>query len=174
MLSLLNDHCQTSGDFEWGVAYHPYADDLFNPKTWEDKKALGTPDTPLITMKNIEVLDRFMRQPQFRYRGKKVRSILLSEQGYHTANNDPNAEELQAAAIIYAWEKLKPLESIEAFHYHRWIDHEREGGLNLGLWTVKKGSITWPEAKKRSWHVYRALGTDDELAASAFARQILP
>lgn len=32
--------------------------------------------------------------------------------------------------------KVKRLDSIEAFQYHRWIDHEQEGGLNLGLWTV--------------------------------------
>ena len=124
-------------------------------------------------MKNIAVLDRFMRQPEFRYRGEKVRTILLSEQGYHTAKGDPDGEKLQAAAIAYAWEKMKPLASIEAFHYHRWIDHEREGGLRLGLWTVKKGSITWPERKKQSWEVYRALGTGAEAEATAFADEII-
>jgi len=157
LLHLLKAHCESGGDFEWGLAYHPYPDDLFNPKTWEDKKALDTLETPLITMKNIALLDRFMHQPAFFYRGKKLRTVLLSEQGYHTAKKNPEAENLQARAISYAWDQMRDLKSIEAFHYHRWIDHEREGGLNAGLWTVKKGSITWPERKKKSWYVYRDL-----------------
>jgi hypothetical protein len=173
LLELLRDHCKLAGDFEWGLAYHPYPDELGNPRTWEDKLAHDDFDSPLITMKNIDVLDRFMRQPEFRYRGEKVRTILLSEQGYHTVKRDPDGEKLQAAAIAYAWEKMKPLASIEAFHYHRWIDHEREGGLRLGLWTVKKGSITWPERKKQSWEVYRALGTGAEAEATAFADEII-
>ncbi len=173
LLELLRDHCQRSGDFEWGLAYHPYPDDLFNPRTWEDKLAHDNFDSPLITMKNIAVLERFMQQPEFRYRGEKTRTILLSEQGYHSPQKNPDGEELQAAAIAYAWEKLKPIAAIEAFHYHRWIDHEREGGLRCGLWTVKEGSITWPERKKQSWEVYRALGTDDEASATAFARELI-
>ncbi len=96
---------------------------------------------------------------------------VLSEQGYHTAERDPDAEMLQAAAIVYARRKMQPFKSIEAFHYHRWIDHEREGGLNLGLWTVKNGSTTWPERKKRSWQVYQALGTPKEAQACAFATE---
>ncbi|MFT4547666.1 MAG: hypothetical protein ACI8XO_003655 [Verrucomicrobiales bacterium] len=171
LLNLLNEHSGQCGDFEWGVAFHPYPDDLFNPRTWEDKKAHANFDTPLITMKNIEQLDLFLRQPPFLYRGKTVRSVLLSEQGYHTANRKPDAEKLQAAAIVYAWRNMKPLESIEAFHYHRWIDHEREGGLNLGLWTVRKGTETWPERKKQSWRVFQALGTPAEAKASAFANE---
>ncbi len=170
LLKSLNSHSEVHGDFEWGVAFHPYADSLFNPKTWEDKLATDHFDTPKISMKNIVVLERFMRQPEFLYDGRP-RTILLSEQGYHTAKKDPDAEKHQAAAIVYAWRKMNPLESIEAFHYHRWIDHEREGGLNLGLWTVKKGSTTWPEKKKFSWDVYRALGTAEEKKASEFAAE---
>ena len=173
LLELLQDYCEQSGDFEWGLAYHPYPDDLFNPRTWEDKLAHDDFDSPLITMKNIAVLERFMQQPEFRFRGEKVRTILLSEQGYHSPKNDPDGEKLQAAAIAYAWQKLKPLSSIEAFHYHRWIDHEREGGLRLGLWTVKKGSITWPEKKKQSWEVYKVLGTGDEARATKFAWELI-
>ena len=173
LLELLVGHCQRSGDFEWGLAYHPYSQGLFNPKTWEDQLAHDDVDTPLITMKNIAVLDRFMQQPAYRYRGENVRTILLSEQGYHTDPKNPDAEKLQAAAIVYAWRQMQPLASIEAFHYHRWIDHEREGGLWLGLWTVKAGSITWPEKKKLAWDVYRALGTEGEAKATGFAQELI-
>ncbi|MGI9244476.1 MAG: DUF5722 domain-containing protein [Verrucomicrobiales bacterium] len=173
LLELLRDHCRRSGDFEWGLAYHPYADDLFNPRTWEDKLAHDSFDSPLITMKNIAVLERFMQQPGFRYLGGEARTILLSEQGYHSPEKAADGEVLQAAAIAYAWQQLKPLETIEAFHYHRWIDHEREGGLRCGLWTVKKGSITSPERKKRSWGVFKALDSGDEASATGFAWELI-
>lgn len=163
LLNMLAAHSRNSGDFEWGVAYHPYANSLFNPRTWDDD-VTDDFETPQVTMKNIAVLDRFLRKTRFLYQGTRVRTVLLSEQGYHTPGRDPSpeAEGLQSRAISYAWEQMADLKSIEAFHYHRWIDHEREGGLNLGLWTVKQGSTTWPDRKKSSWEVYRLLGTADK------------
>ncbi len=166
LLDMLAARSRNGGDFEWGVAYHPYPNNLFNPRTWEDKVSDDF-DTPQITMKNIAVLDRYLRQPQFLYLGKVVRTALLSEQGYHTNGRDPSpeAEALQTRAIAYAWRQMLDVKSIEAFHYHRWIDHEGEGGLWLGLWTVKQGSTTWPERKKASWKLYRDLATPKERAA---------
>jgi hypothetical protein len=102
-----------------------------------------------------------------------VRSIILSEQGFHTPDDSDESQRLQAAALAYAWKKIRALDSIDAFHYHRWIDHEREGGLHLGLWTVRPGSITQPLAKKLSWHVFRALATSDEAAAIEFAPGVI-
>jgi len=166
LLDMLAARSRNGGDFEWGVGYHPYANNLFNPRTWEDK-VTNDFDTPQITMKNIAVLDRYLRQPRFLYRGKNVRTVLLSEQGYHTKGRDPSpeAEALQARAIAYAWKQMRDVKSIEAFHYHRWIDHEGEGGLWLGLWTVKRGSTTWPDRKKASWELYRDLATPRERLA---------
>ncbi len=168
LLDMLAARSLNTGDFEWGVAYHPYPNDLFNPRTWDDAVTDGF-DTPQVTMKNIAVLDRYLREPRFLYRGETVRTVLLSEQGYHTPGRDPSpeAEALQARAVAYAWGQMRDVDSIEAFHYHRWIDHEREGGLNCGLWTVEEGTTTWPERKKAAWHLYRALATPAEATALA-------
>lgn len=173
LLEILSRNSRLEGDFPWGVAYHPYPEDLFNPKTWADRTATDSFDSPRITFKNIEVLDRFLRQKEFLYRGEKVRSIMLSEQGFNSGKNTPDELKNQAAALAYAWKKVKRLDSIEAFHYHRWIDHEHEGGLNLGLWTVKKGSITWPETKKPAYELFKKLDTADEDAACEFALPIV-
>ncbi|MCB1091204.1 MAG: hypothetical protein KDL87_06720 [Verrucomicrobiae bacterium] len=173
LLSILNRSSRVEGDFEWGLAYHPYPQNLFHPNTWEDKDVTNEFDTPLITFKNIEVLDRWMRQPPFLYRGESVRTILLSEQGFHTPDESSESQTTQAAALAYAWKKIEPLSSIEAFHYHRWIDHEKEGGLHLGLWTVKPGTITQPRTKKQSWRVFQALGTAEGEPAIEFAKPII-
>ena len=50
---------------------------------WLDDQPTFEPDTPLITMKNLEVLIRFMEQPSMKYEQKRMRGLILSEQGFH-------------------------------------------------------------------------------------------
>jgi hypothetical protein len=164
---------KAEGDFEWGVAYHPYPEDLRNPRTWEDRKSPFAFDAPQITFRNIEVLDAYMRRPEMRYLGRKVRGVLLSEQGLNSPDYSEESLALQAAGLVYAWHKVKDLDSIEAFHYHRWVDHEREGGLRLGLWTVEPGTVNKRGRKKPAWHVWRAMGTPEEARASEFAKALI-
>ncbi|MCB1230097.1 MAG: hypothetical protein KDN19_07520 [Verrucomicrobiae bacterium] len=171
LLSLLNRYSKVEGDFEWGLAYHPYPQSLFHARTWEDAAPTNDFDTPYITFKNIEVLDRWMSQKAFRYHEEKTRTILLSEQGFHSVPGNRESLLDQAAAIAYAWKKIEPIDSIKAFHYHRWIDHENEGGLHLGLWTVRPGTVTLPAEKKPSWDIFQALGTEREADAIAFAKE---
>ena len=64
MLDRLVDFSRQEGDFPWGIAFHPYAADLFNPRTWEDRETTFAFDTPLITFRNLEVLDAWVRQPR--------------------------------------------------------------------------------------------------------------
>lgn len=173
LLEWLGVHGRAEGDFDWGLAFHPYPQHLFHARTWEDADALDHEDTPYLTLKNIEVLDRWARRPPNRFQGKDIRPILLSEQGFHTPDGSEASQTDQAAALVYAWKKIGPIDSIKAFHYHRWIDHEQEGGLNLGLWTVRPGTITLPLAKKRGWSVFQALGTPAEDEATDFAKPVI-
>jgi hypothetical protein len=172
LLELLRDICHREGDFEWGVAYHPYPQDLHNPASWLDSKATFTFDTPQITMKNIEVLDAWMKRPEFRFNGA-LRGVLLSEQGCNAPDLSEANQRLQAAGLVYFWHKVRDLDSIEAFQYHRWVDRADEGGLRFGLRTFAPGSVDTPGEKKLAWGVFRALGTPDEAAATEFAKALI-
>lgn len=172
MLELLTCQSATEGDFEWGVAYHPYPQSLLRPETWNDTAATHDFETPFITPKNIEVLDAWLRQPRYLYQGKKPRTVLLSEQGFHTPDYGEEAQRIQAAGFVYTWHKIRPLMTIEAFHNHRWIDHPDEGGLKVGLRTLPEPNLPFGR-KKYAWEVYRALDTADEPAATAFAKEII-
>jgi hypothetical protein len=88
-------------------------------------------DSAKVTFKNLEVLTSFMRHPDMLYNGEP-RSIILSEQGFHTPDG-PKGEAIQAAAYCYAYKKIEALEDIDAFILHRHVDHPNEGGLRLGL-----------------------------------------
>ena len=70
------------GDFDWNVAYHPYPENLGEPRFWLDKSALPGDDTPRITFKNLEALTRFLARPEMLF-ASQPRRIILSEQGFH-------------------------------------------------------------------------------------------
>ena len=119
------------GDFDWHVAFHPYPENLFEPRFWLDKTATNTADTPRITFKNLAQLINALEQPAWRYQGKP-RRVILSEQGFHTPDGI-EGERTQAAAYCYAYRLVEQQDGIDAFILHRHVDHPREGGLRLGL-----------------------------------------
>ncbi len=172
-LEYFNEVAKAGGDFDWNVAFHPYPEDLFNPRTWQDKSATLQEDTPRITFRNIEMLPAFLRRPEMRYRGA-ARHVILSEQGFHSAPT-AEGEQLQAAAYCYAWRKIVNLRGIDAFILHRQVDHAGEGGLNLGLWRRNPASAqpSEPLSKKPIYEVFRRAGTPQWKEAFAFALPII-
>lgn len=118
-------------DFDWHLAFHPYPENLFEPRFWNDTTAIDSPDTPRITFKNLHVLTDYFAQDKLLFDGQR-RRIILSEQGFHTPDGE-DGEQLQAAAYCYAYRKTATLDGIDAFILHRHVDHPHEGGLHLGL-----------------------------------------
>ncbi len=167
LLTTINNLMKLEGDYEWGIGWHSYPTNLRNPAVWQDAIS-ATPlnfNAAQITPRNLEVIDAFVRQEGWLYNGKKVRTILLSENGFssNTAVNPTFTEERQAAALAYFWKKTdQRLAAIENIQYHRWVDNPFEGGLLFGLWT---GSEIRPDSfnvKKPSWYVWEAAGTANE------------
>jgi hypothetical protein len=160
-----------AGDVDWNVAFHPYPENLFEPRTWLDKTATTADDTPRITFKNIEMLPRFLKLEPMLFAGKP-RHAILSEQGFHTLDA-ADGETIQAAAFCYAWKKVESLNGIDAFILHRHVDHRDEGGLRLGLWTRDPASVCTPLAKKKLWDVFRSADTNEQQGAFAFALPLI-
>jgi hypothetical protein len=158
-------------DFDWDIAFHPYPENLRDPRTWRDKSALPQADTPKITFKNLEQLTRYLRRPEMLCHGKP-RRVILSEQGFDTPDT-PDGQATQAAGFCYAWVKVARTPGIDAFILHRHVDNAQEGGLNLGLWTHQPGTIATPGAKKRIYEVFRAAGTPEWESAFRFALPII-
>jgi hypothetical protein len=150
----LTQWSREGGDFPWNVAFHPYPENLYEPRFWNDKTALMTFDTPRVTFKNIEVLPAFLSRPEMLCQGKP-RRIVLSEQGFATPNS-PDGQAIQAAAFARAWVKLSHMPTIDAFILHRHVDHEGEAGLQLGLWNRVLGDPDpcKPNQKKLSYNVF--------------------
>jgi len=169
-----NRRAREQGNFEWHVAFHPYPENLFEPRTWNDQSATtNVLTTPRITFKNIELLPRYLARPEFACRGQP-RRVILSEQGFHSSDG-PDGELRQAAAYAYAWRKIVNLDGVDAFILHRHVDHPHEGGLNLGLWrrnTSDRNSAA-PAAKKKIHEVFRLADTPGWKEAFQFALPVI-
>ena len=166
LLIRLTELSRAQGDFDWEVAYHPYPQNLFQPKFWEDRLAMFGYDSPMITFKNIELLPAFLDRTDMQYRGKP-RRVILSEQGLHTPKG-PDGEKVQAAALALAMHRIKRTPGIDAFILHRHIDSRQEGGLLLGL-RHPQGPGGRLGGKKRSWHVFKDFETPRWPEAADFA-----
>jgi hypothetical protein len=171
LLDEFNRQARAGGDFDWHIAWHPYPENLGEPRTWLDKTALPNADTPRITFKNLEQLTAYLRRPELRFKGGP-RRVILSEQGFH-ADNTAAGELAQAAAYCYAWKKVAALEGVDAFILHRHVDHAHEGGLNLGLWRRQADSVATPEIKRRMYEVFLKAGTPVEDKAFEFALPVI-
>jgi hypothetical protein len=98
----LDAFAKLTSDLDWHVAWHPYPEDLSNPRAWADKTVTGDENTNKVTFKNLEVLCRYLRKPELLFKGEP-RRVILSEQGFHLLL-EPDGETLQAAAYAYAAE----------------------------------------------------------------------
>ena len=165
LVDLLVRFTRAEGDFPWAMAYHPYPQDLFNPRAWEDGQATFSFETQKITPKNLEILDAYMKQPALLYQGR-VRPVHLSENGFNSKDYSPRSLEDQAAGMALAWKKIAVLTSIEFWQYHNWIDNRGEGGLKIGL-RKSPDDAADPLGKKPIWFLYQALGTPKEDAVAA-------
>jgi hypothetical protein len=160
------------GDFDWHVAFHPYPENLFEPRSWKDASA--KPDwrtTPRVTFRNLGALGEFLGQPPLLHAGTR-RRVILSEQGFHTPAG-PDGETVQAAAYCYAWKQVALQPWIDSFILHRHVDHAGEGGLMLGLWSHRKGSIADPDRRKPIYDVFRKADTDEAATAFRFALPVI-
>jgi hypothetical protein len=157
------------GDFDWDVAFHPYPENLFEPRFWRDKTATNDFGTRRITFKNLEVLPAYLGQTPMLHAGKS-RRIILSEQGFHTPKGT-NGETLQAAAFCVAYKKVEGLEGIDAFILHRHVDNAHEGGLMLGLRGLTPGGGE-ARPKKKIYECFRLADTPEWREAFEFALPI--
>ncbi|HWM72623.1 MAG TPA: DUF5722 domain-containing protein [Nocardioides sp.] len=175
VLDWLQELSDTQGSFPWHVAFHPYPQDLFDPTVWDDPDAVDSPDAPVVTFRNLDVLTTYLSRPALAHDGQR-RRVILSEQGCNTPGGDVDmAERLQAACYAYAYYRSRFLPGIDSFILHRHVDHRLEGGLMLGLWAGDPESShpAAPLRHKLVYDVFRDIDTPRSLAATEFALDVI-
>lgn len=150
-LTAFSDNMKRGSDTDWALAVNPYASDPLMTEFWNDTGATDTDDTKYVTMKNLDVLCRFMESEDMLYRGK-VRSIIISEFGIHGDATDTNGSERQAAAYAMAYAIADTNPYVDAFIYYRHTDHSAENG-KFGLLD------SHAETKKSVYRIFRDADT---------------
>ena len=101
-----NSIANVEGQFDWGLAYHPYPYPMTEPEFWDDDQSgLVTNDfnSPIINFKNLNTLTDYFAQETLRTPAGHVRHIILTEQGF-TAKSLTRGDVpyIQAAAFAYS------------------------------------------------------------------------
>ena len=158
----------------WDVAFHPYPENLFEPRFWRDRLAFFAQDAPVVTFRNLEVLLHELGVDPLGRRDPMDRRVILSEQGFHCPDG-AGGEDLQAAAYALAWQRVAGCARIDAFLLHRHVDHRHEGRLRLGLWSADPSASdpSKPQRARRIHAVFRAAGTAAFAEVAAFALPIV-
>lgn len=174
MLELLSDVCRRDGDFPWNVAYHPYPEDLRWADFWHDRCPDFTYSTPKITFKNMEVLEAFLSQEKFLYRGKP-RRIIFSEQGFNSQNGAMKniTERYAAAGYVLAYMKARKMKTVDMFTHHAFIDNPHEFGLNLGMFRYDPAKPYNRGEPKPIFESFKAMESPDEPEAVKKARDFI-
>lgn len=167
-------HIRKSGDLPWGIAYHPYPEDLRWPDFWHDRAPDFTFSTPKITFKNMEVLEAYLSQPHLLYRGQP-RRIVFSEQGFnsHSGELQSLTERMAEAGYVLAYMKARQMPTVDMFMHHAYVDNPREFGLNLGIRRYDENAPHHAGEKKPIYHAIADMDTGREPARIEKARAFI-
>ncbi|MCL2095579.1 MAG: DUF5722 domain-containing protein [Oscillospiraceae bacterium] len=175
IIDIMCDYSVREGNFIWNIAFHAYNADRSNPEVWKENMPENNYSTPVITMKNINILCDYLNLEKRDYLpGGETRKVMLAGQGFSSGDNSKENQELQAAAFIYAYIKARYLPDITAFIYDGHVDSRNEiTGGSFGLWTNAADTISEPGEKKIIRDVFKYMDTNRESEKINFAGAIL-
>lgn len=150
VLEAVNKAALRKGNYDWGLAIHPYPDPLTKVNYWTVTYE-KTMDAPLLTLMNLSTVTEFMKQEEYLDRSGNVRSITVTELGFSSASG----EKLQAAAFAYCYYIIDANPYIEAFIMNRQTDaiEEVKQGLAFGIYELDK-------SPKYIFEIFRDIDTE--------------
>lgn len=168
ILDWLLKYEKARGDYDWGIAAHPYpigttsSRPTITDPAWSGKNGYPDPITgdwktsPWITAANLELYQLYFEQPENTYKGE-VRSVSLTETSICNSNRNNVSEEQyvkstyeQAASIAQYYYRAANIECIEDIAYFQLHD---QSSNKLGL---KEANGT----KKPSYNVWKYVDTE--------------
>ncbi|MCI9107488.1 MAG: hypothetical protein HFI00_04630 [Lachnospiraceae bacterium] len=165
ILDEFNKQIKEGGNIEWGLAIHPYNVPLTSPYIWNESRYVkNSVDTAMVTMANFHVVTDYLEQEEFLMEDGEVRSVTLSELGYTSSDG----EDIQAAALVYAYKVAEANAHVDAVLFSRQTDavEELEQELALGLNNLD-GS------HKYAYNVFRYMDTKQQEEYTDFAKDII-
>lgn len=131
VVEAFNDAAVEHGNYDWGIAIHPYPEPLTRVNYWSAEND-KSPDAEILTIMNLNVLTDFLGQEEYLDTSGEMRSITITELGF----SSKSGEKLQAAAYAYCYYIIDENPHIDAFILNRQTDAPEEvvNGLAFGLY----------------------------------------
>lgn len=163
VIDTFNNLIIPGGNIDWNLAYHPYSMPMTEPEFWNDEETgliSSEVTSPIINMINLNVLTDYLSQSRFWNTKGQVRSVILSEQGFTSVSaTRGKVEDLQAAAIAYAYYIADSNPHVDAFIMSRQVDApvEVNTSCSFGLYScdLNQPNDIVPTMPKPSWYVYK-------------------
>ena len=163
IVKAVNDAACAKGNYDWGLALHPYPDPLTRVNYWTGKYD-KTMASPLLTVMNLNVVTDFLSQEEYLDREGNVRNMTITELGFSSATG----EKLQAAAFAYCYYIVEANPYIDAFMMNRQTDawEELRQGLAFGIYDTDQDP-------KYIYDVFKYIDTDHSSEYTDFMLKIL-
>lgn len=163
LIEAFNDAATEHGNYDWGIAIHPYPEPLTRVNYWSSEND-KTQDAQVLTIMNLNVLTDLLKQEEYLDTEKEVRSITITELGF----SSKSGEKLQAAAFAYCYLIVDANPYIDAFILNRQTDAPEEvvSGLAFGLYE-------FDHSEKYLKEVFRYIDTDKAQEYTDFMLNIL-
>ena len=163
LIGAFHEAAAAHGNYDWGVAIHPYPDPLTRVNYWSqtyDK----TQDAEILTIMNLSALTDFFRQEEYLDTKGNVRNITITELGFSSRAG----QKLQAAAFAYCYYIVDANPYIDALILNRQTDapEEMRQGLAFGLYEYDR-------TEKYIKDVFRCIDTGEAQQYTDFMLNIL-
>lgn len=144
ILDSFANNINQSGNIDWGLSIHPHPVPLYNCQFWNLPPAYAAmklvthqDNSKMVNPSNVDVITNHMAQPFLLSPAGTVRHILISEMGFTSSNPQlPTDQNIQAAAMVYAYKLTSSNPFIEGVIIHRQIDNASEvanDGMAVGI-----------------------------------------
>lgn len=131
VLMAFNEAALAHGNYDWGIAIHPYPEPLTRVNYWSQEYD-KTIDAPYLSIMNLNVLTDLLCEESFLDKEGEVRSVTITELGFSSGSG----ERLQAAAFAYCYHIVEANPYVDAFLMNRQTDAPEEvmAGLSFGVY----------------------------------------
>ena len=154
-LNAMQAYIAATGNFDYGIAIHPYNVPLYKADTWNvGVHATHTPDSPYITTANLDVFTDYISQPAFLSPTGAVRSVLCSELAFTSIpyGGCYSNGAVQAAAASYAYLAAESNQHIDGIFLQ-----EMDSPLEIASSGIAGGLMNTNGQKKPAYAAYAGI-----------------
>lgn len=150
ILEGFNEAVLAHGNYDWGIAIHPYPEPLTRVNYWSQEYD-KTRNASHLSIMNLNVLTDMLSEEAYLDRAGEVRSVTITELGFSSGSG----ERLQAAAFAYCYYIVENNPYVDAFLMNRQTDAPEEVMTGLAF-----GVYEYDHTGKYIKDVFRYIDTD--------------